>query len=357
MEDKQYIKKTLNLAKDRLGWTNPNPMVGAVIVKNNKIIGQGFYKKYGAPHAEVEAINSAKEDIKGSTLYVNLEPCSHQGKTPPCADLIIKSGITRVVCSTRDPNPNVNGAGLTKLKKAGVEIIVGILAEEARQLNEAFFTYHEKQRPFVAIKFAASLDGKIATRTGDSKWITSEKARAFARNLRSQYQAVLVGINTVIKDDPHLGTRRNNLKDPVRIILDSTLKIPFESQALRDSNAIVVTTSKADKKRIKKLIEKDIELVVFPSETITIPVLLKELWRRKIISVLVEGGSEVLGSFVDSKLVDKVYVFHAPIIIGGTTAKNAVGGRGADTLTTAMRLKDVAYKVFGEITFITGNIK
>jgi len=195
--DEIFIRQTLNLAKKGLGWTNPNPMVGAVIVKNNSMIGQGFHHKAGHPHAEIEALNNLTEDPTGATLYVNLEPCSNFGRTPPCTEAIIKHGIKKVVCATPDPNPENRGKGILKLQKENIEVTVGVLKDEAKKLNETFFTFHEKKRPFVAIKFAASLDGKIATRTGDSKWITNEKARIYARNLRGQYQAVLVGINTV----------------------------------------------------------------------------------------------------------------------------------------------------------------
>src|SRR3989344_2010898 len=223
-ENIKFLKETLKLAKKGLGKVNPNPMVGAVIVKNNKIIGKGYHKKFGYPHAEIEALKNCQQNPKGATLYVNLEPCSHFGKTPPCADAIIKAGIKKVVCCTQDPNPKALG-------KTGIEISFGLLEQEARQLNEAFFTFHEKKRPFIAIKFAASLDGKIATQRGDSKWITNEKARKYSRALRKQYQAVLVGINTVLKDNPHLG-------DSLRIILGS--KIPKNSQVLRNKNILII---------------------------------------------------------------------------------------------------------------------
>lgn len=354
--DEKYIKETFTLAKRGQGWTNPNPVVGAVIVKNGKVIGRGYHKKFGFPHAEAEAISAAKESIKGATLYTNLEPCSHHGKTPPCIDLIIKSGFSRVICSSRDPNPKVNGQGIDQLKRSGIDVVVGTLEKESHKLNEAFFTFHEKKRPFIAIKFAASLDGKIATRAGDSQWISSEKARDYARNLRGQYQAILVGINTVIHDDPHLGTRKKNLRDPIRIILDSTLKIPINSQALRDQDIIIITTEKADKIKSEKFIEKGIEIIVFPGRQITVSELLKKFYQRRIISILVEGGSEVLGSFVDAKLIDKVYAFHAPIIIGGKEAKNAVGGTGVSMIKDALHLKNITHKKFDQTILTIGDI-
>ena len=246
-----FIDETLVLAKKAIGLTNPNPMVGAVVVKRGRIIAKGYHRQAGLPHAEIEAFNAAKTSVKGATLYTNLEPCVHQGKTPPCVDAIIQAGIKRVVCSISDPNPKVHGKGIAKLKQAGIIVSVGLKEKEARALNEAFFVFHEKKRPFIAIKFAGSLDGKIATHTGNSKWITNEPARLFARKLRGEYQAILVGINTVIRDNPHLGTRLAGKKDPVRIILDSNLQIPLNSQVLRDNNVIIATTTHAPEEKKK----------------------------------------------------------------------------------------------------------
>jgi len=355
LEDQQFMKRALALARKGIGWTLPNPMVGAVIVKNGKIIAQDYHKKAGFPHAEIEALQHAPENVQGATLYVNVEPCSHFGKTPPCVDAIIAAGISRVVCCTVDPNPLVKVQGIKKLHEAGIYVTVGILEQEARQLNEAFFTFHEKKRPFIALKFAASLDGKIATHTGDSKWITNEKARLFARNLRSEYQAILIGINTVMKDNPHLGTRIKGKKDPLRIILDSPLQIPLESQALRDTNVLIATTEKADREKKQKLMKKGIEIISFPDkDRIPIPDLLQELYKRNIISIFVEGGSQVLGSFVDEKLVDKVYAFHAPMIIGGEKAVNAVAGKGTERIADAIKLQRVSFKKFDDTILTIG---
>ena len=354
--DIKYLKIALKLAKKGLGKTFPNPIVGCVIVKNAKIIGQGYHHKAGLPHAEVEAITSAKSPTKGATLYVNLEPCSHFGKTPPCADAIIKAGIVRVVCCTTDPNPKVSGKGIKKLRQAGIKVSVGSLSSEAEILNEAFFTFQKKRRPFVAIKFASSLDGKIATNFFDSKWITNAEARNFARNLRGQYQAVLVGINTVIRDDPHLGSGIKGAQDPIRIILDSKLRIPLSSQVLRDNNVLIVTTKLAQKAKYKRLVKLGVPMFICPGKNISLPVLMKELARRQIISIFVEGGGEVLGSFVDSGFVDKAYIFQAPIIIGGKNAVSAVGGQGAVKINSALRLKNIIRKNFGDNSLITGYI-
>lgn len=350
-EDIKFLKETLVLAKKGMGWVNPNPMVGAVIVKDGKVVGKGYHKKYGAPHAEAEAIRFARTSparLNRATLYVNLEPCSHFGKNPPCTDAIIKAGIKKVVCSNIDPNPQVAGKGIKILQDNGIEVKVGSLEEEARVLNKAFFTFHEKKRPYLAIKFASSLDGKIATYTGDSKWITNEQAREYARNLRGEYQTVLVGINTILTDNPHLGVRVRRRKDPVRIILDPKLKIPAESQFLRDDNTIIVTTSQTEKNKKQAFLKKGIEMMVFEKGKIPIAELLSRLANKGIISVLVEGGGDTLGNFVDSGLVDKVYAFYAPILIGGKKGVSAIGGEGVEKITAAMRLKNVLFKKFDD---------
>lgn len=322
--DVYFLKQALNLAKKGMGWTNPNPMVGAVLVKNGRVIGKGYHKKVGLDHAEVEALKTSYENPRGSTLYINLEPCSHFGRTPPCTDAIIKAKIARVVCSSLDPNPKINGQGVAKLKKAGIDVLVGILEDEARILNEAFFIFHTKRRPFIALKFASSLDGKIATKTGDSKWITNEKARKFAGNLRGQYQAVLVGANTITYDNPHLGVRIQGKKDPLRIILDPGLKIPLSCQVLRDKNVLIITTGKADKQKKKIMEKKGFELMLFEEKWIPLGKLLDVLGRKEIISILVEGGGKTIAGFFDEGLFDKLYAFYAPIIIGDVDfVKNA----------------------------------
>lgn len=345
ISDELFIRQTLKLAKKGLSWTNPNPMVGVVIVKNGRIIGKGFHQQAGKAHAEIAALRKT-EYPKGATLYVNLEPCATFGKTPPCVEAIIKAKIKKVVCSTLDPNPKNHGKGIAKLNEAGIETLVGVLENEAKILNETFFTFQIKQRPFVAIKFAASLDGKIATYTGDSKWITNEKARNYARKLRSQYQAILVGINTVLTDDPHLG-------NSLRIILDPLLRIPLNVQVLRDRNVILATLLKTDKRKKKLMEDKGFEILVFDGDHISIPKLLSKLQEKEIISVFVEGGGETLGNFIDSKIIDKVYGFHAPIIVGGKQALT-IGGKGASTIDQALRLKNVSFKKFDDDLLIIG---
>jgi len=365
MNDTYFLKEALKLAKKGLSWTNPNPMVGAVIVKNGKTLSRGYHKEVGLPHAEIEAITSAKQSVKGATLYINLEPCCRSGRTPACTQAIIKSGIKKVVCSTLDPNPKVNGKGIKILKKAGLQVSVGLLEKEARFLNEPYFTFHQKKRPFIALKFALSLDGKIATKTGQSKWISNEKARNYARKLRANYQAVLVGINTILKDNPHLGPREKNKKEPLRLILDPKLKIPLNpvrkrfsngvnSQVLRDNNVLFITTSFAKKEKLKQLKKRGIAIISYRSETISLPRLLDDLRKREIISILVEGGGETIGHFIDEKLFDKIYAFYSPIIIGGKEAVSAVSGKGIENLKSAIRLTNLSFKHFGDNFLMIG---
>lgn len=353
-QDQFFLKETLKLAKKGMGWTNPNPMVGAILVKNGEIIGKGYHKKVGLAHAEIKALKSCKKTAEGATLYINLEPCSHYGRTPPCVDEIIKAKIVRVVCSVLDPNPKVSCKGVAKLRKAGISVSVGVLEDRARLLNEAFFTFYEKNCPFIALKFASSLDGKIATKTGDSKWITNEKARAYARSLRGQYQAVLLGINTILKDDPHLGTRIEGKKDPFRIILDPNLRISLQSQVLRDENVLLVTTSQAPDKKFSLLKQKNITILKFSEKQIPLKKLLTYLKEKEIISLLVEGGGKTLGFFVDEKLFDKVYAFYAPIIIGGEKAKSSIGGQGIDNLKDSIDLKNISFKKFNDNFLVIG---
>lgn len=354
--DRFFLKETLRLGKKGMGWTNPNPMVGCVIVKDERIISKGYHKKAGQIHAEIDALNSAKADAKNATLYVNLEPCSHFGKTPPCVDAIIKAGIARVVCPFNDPNPRVQGSGIKILRNAGIQVTTGLLQEESMELNEVYFSFNAKKRPFIALKFAASLDGKIATRNHDSKWITNEEARRFARILRSNYQAVLVGINTILTDNSHLDVKIKGKKNPLRIILDSSLKIPLNSNVLKDNNVLIATTTNADKKKKQELIKRGVPIVIFNSEKIPLKELLKELAKREIISVFVEGGSQVLGSFVDEGLVDKVYIFTAPILIGGEQAVSAISGKGAESISDAIRLRRLSHKYFGDNMLTTGYV-
>jgi len=349
-----FMKKALQLAKKGCSWTHPNPMVGAMIIKNDTIIGQGYHRKYGHAHAEIEALRSTHEDVSGSTIYVTMEPCCHIGKTPSCVNALIHARIKKVVCSHLDPNPLIAGKGVEILRKHGIQVVTDVLRKEAMKLNENFITFHTKKRPFIAIKFACSLDGKIATSTGDSKWITNEKARSCARKLRSKYQAVLVGKNTVLNDNPHLGCRDVNFKNPIRIVLDSQLTIPLDFQIYRDTNVIVASTKKAPQNKIRALRGRGIKVLIFDTNSVPIEKLLDELRNLNVMSVIIEGGSEIIGSFIDNKLVDKVYVFQAPILIGGIKSIGALGGNGVDNIIDAMRLNNIAYKKIDDNCLICG---
>ena len=351
--EETFMRECLRLAKKGLGWTNPNPMVGAVIVKKGKIIGKGYHRRAGSPHAEIEALKSAGSRARSATLYTNLEPCCHFGRTPPCTDAIIRSGIRRVVCATRDPNPAARG-GIEKLRRAGVTVSVGTLKDAALDLNETFYTFHTKQRPFVALKYAASLDGKLATRTGDSKWITNTRAREYARRLRGTYQAVVVGVETIIADNPHLGARTRGLPDPLRVILDSHLRTPVRARVLRDSHVVIATTRRAPISKKETLERSGVKVLTFGGEHIPPKELLASLRKMNIVSVLIEGGGAVLGSFVDAGIVDKVYAFSAPIIIGGEDAIT-IGGKGVSSISEALRLRTLKIERFGDNTLVVGS--
>ena len=358
------MQRAIELAAVALGRTSPNPVVGAVIVKNGQVIGEGYHKKAGTPHAEVHALNAAGEEAAGATLYVTLEPCSHFGKTPPCADAVIKAGIKRVVISAADPNPLVAGNGIRKLKEAGIEVEIGVLQKEACHLNEAFIKYIQTGIPFVSLKTAMSLDGKIASYSGDSKWITGETARHHVHQLRNTYDAILVGIGTVLKDDPQLNTRLdiNDTRDPVRIIIDSNLDLPIDSNIARSANkqrTIVFCTTKADMQRRTKLEDLNIEIINVHSETDFIPLeeVLKILGEKGLCSLLVESGGEINSYFIEHRLVDKVYWFIAPKIIGGRHAPSPIGGQGIEFMKEAVELTSMEIQKFAEDILITGYFK
>lgn len=350
----KYLSQTFILATKAQGLTSPNPMVGAVIVKNGKIIGQGYHEKFGQNHAEVNAINSAKESCVGATIYVSLEPCGHFGNTPPCVDAIIKSGIAKVVFAISDPNKNSVSDSVKILEDARIKVESGFLESEARKLNEQYFYFHENNKPFVALKFAASLDGKLATKSNDSKWITNEAARSRARELRSFYQAILVGANTVINDNPSLDSRIKNTNDPLRIILDTKLKTDTEAKVYKDKNVLVFCGSIAKKQDLERLKKAKINVIQLNTESIKISELLRELAKLNIISLMVEGGGSVLGSFLEEKSFNRVYAFYAPILVGGESAVS-IGGNGFTTIKDSPRLKNTTIDVFDDNYLITGD--
>ncbi len=360
MTDEEYINLALNLAKRGKGKTSPNPMVGAIIVKDGKIVGKGYHKKAGKPHAEINALRDAGEKAKEGTLYINLEPCVHYGKTPPCTDTIIKNRIKRVVIGMKDPNPVVSGKGIKKLKKHNIDVSVGILEEKCRRLNEVFCKYITTRMPFVILKAASTLDGKIATKIGNSKWITSEKSREYVHRLRNEVDGILVGIETLIKDNPLLTTRIRGGKNPIRIIVDTKLRIPIDSKVLSisEGETIIATTSLASKEKIRILEDMNIKILLIDLDNNRVDLLklMKELGKRGITSILLEGGSKINGSFIDKGIVDKVYLFFAPKIMGGRESIPIFSGKDIENLNDIINLRELNIKRIDRDILISGYI-
>ena len=343
MNDEYYMKEALRLARRGLGKTSPNPMVGALIVKQGQIIGRGYHQRFGGPHAEINAIQDAKGDISGATLYVTLEPCCHHGKkTPPCLDTLLKYNWKRVVIGILDPNPKVNGRSVEILKQKGIETSVGVLEEECRRLNEVYFKYIQTGIPFVTLKFAQSLDGRIATATGDSRWISSEPSLKFAHQLRSLHDAVLVGVGTVLKDDPQLTVRLVKGRNPLRLVADSRLRITLNSKILKEqeiAHTVIVATPQADKEKLSSLNQMSIEVLMVEADKdgeVTLKDLLQKLGRRNISSILVEGGATTITSFIRRGLADKVIAIIAPKIMG--KGIEAVADLGIREVSHALKL-------------------
>jgi len=359
------MKRALDLAARARGRTSPNPMVGAVIVRDGRVVGEGYHERAGLPHAEVVALEQAGELAKGATLYVTLEPCCHWGRTPPCTKAIIRSGIKEVIIATLDPNPLVSGKGVDELRRNGIEVEIGLMEEEARKLNEFFFKHITTGLPFVILKIAMSLDGKIATVTGESRWITSPQSRRMVHELRDQVDAVMVGIGTVLKDDPRLTTRlpEGEGKDPIRVILDSYARTPPTARVINprsSASTIIATTTKADAGRVKALREAGAEVAVLDEDEegrVDLKSLMEYLGGRSIQSLLVEGGSEVASSMLMRGFVDKVMFFIAPKIIGGADAPTPIGGIGVRRLSEAITLKEVEVKRIGPDILIQGYVE
>lgn len=361
--DELYMKRAINLAKKGAGHTSPNPLVGAVIVKDNKIIGEGYHEYYGGNHAEVNAMENAREDIEGATIYVTLEPCSHFGKTPPCAKEIVKSKFGKVVVGMMDPNPLVSGRGIRIIEEAGIEVVTGILEEDVKELNEIFIKYILTKRPFCYMKYAMTLDGKIASWSGDSKWISSEKSRKYVHEIRQKVSAIMVGIGTVLADDPSLTTRRGLEadKDAVRVILDTKCRIPLDAQVLNLDSSVrtIIATGSTFEEKLAVLREKGVEIIVTPikDNRIDIKWLFEELGRMGIDSVLLEGGSTINYSALEAGVVDKVMAFVAPKMIGGQKAKTPVEGEGIEYVRNAVRLDNIDIKRFDDDILIVGRVK
>jgi len=361
--DRHYMKMALELAARARGRTSPNPMVGAVVVKDNRIVGQGYHARAGTPHAEVLALEEAGKEARGATLYVTLEPCCHHGRTGPCTEAVINAGVARAVIAMRDPNPLVSGGGIRRLKEAGVEVVTGVMEEDALELNEVFIKYITTGLPFVTAKAAMSLDGKIATHAGKSKWITGPEARAYGHCLRDWHDAILVGIGTVRADNPSLTTRlaAGEGRDPVRIILDSMARTPLDAIVLTqhsEAPTIIAATAGAPPERLEALRRAGAEvLVVNEGPRVDLTELVKILGKREITSVLIEGGADVHGSAFAAEVVDKVVWFIAPKIIGGREAPGPVGGRGAGDLSGAAGLERVKVSRLGPDFCIEGYLK
>ena len=365
--DKQYMKMALDLAALARGRTSPNPMVGSVIVKNGSLIGKGYHRKAGTPHAEIHALREAGEAAKGATIYVTLEPCCHHGRTGPCTEAILSAGIKRAVVAMTDPNPLVAGKGLERLSNAGVEVVSGLLAEESARLNEVFIKYITTKMPFAVLKTAMSLDGKIAAYTGHSKWITGPAARGYVHHLRNSYDAILIGIGTLLADNPSLTTRLSDQdgnetgRDPMRIIVDSLARTPPDAKVLTQASAaptIIAVTGAAPKDRVQKLLDAGAQIITAgDGPKVDLPYLFKSLTAREISSILVEGGATINASALNQRLIDKVIWFIAPKIIGGKEAPSPVGGQGVATATEALQLDRISVQHFEEDICIEGYIK
>ncbi len=349
-----YMQRALGLARQAEGRTSPNPMVGAVIVKDGRIVSEGYHRQAGEPHAELIAIQAARESLQGATMYVTLEPCAHYGRTPPCTDAIIAAGVAKVYYAIGDPNPCVDGKGHAQLEAAGIVVHVGLCADEARELNRPFLKYVKSGLPFVTAKFAMSLDGKIATRAGDSRWITNPASRRRVHELRNISDAILVGSGTVLADDPELTTRLDgDVRHPLRIVADSRGRSPISARIFDPSlpgKTVLATTGAACPKYCAELADRGVDVWVLPTDEkgrIVLPALLRELGQRGRLTLLVEGGSDLLGAFFAESLVDQVFAFVAPIIIGGKCAPGPVGGAGVQKLAEAIRLRFTQVETFG----------
>lgn len=365
MPEEKYMRRAIELAKKGSGHVNPNPLVGAVIVRDGEIIGEGYHECYGQLHAERNAIANAKKrgnSLEGSTIYVTLEPCCHYGKTPPCTEAIIEEKIARVVVGSDDPNPLVSGKGFQMLREKGIEVIPHFLKEECDAMNHVFFHYIRTGTPYVAMKYAMTMDGKIACYTGDSKWVTGEESRAHVQTLRNHYKGIMAGIGTVLADDPMLNCRIEGGRDPIRIIADSHLRIPMDSQLVRTAGQqplIVACLPDADEEKEAQLQEKGVEVLRIPGvttaditeeqkEVISLPVLMKELGARKIDGILLEGGGQLNESALQAGIVDRIYCYIAPKIFGGAQAKTPVEGQGLTRAADAWQFKRIGMQEFGQ---------
>jgi len=360
-----YMEQALSLAKLALGQVSPNPAVGAVVVKNDVVVGQGYTQPPGSNHAEIVALQQAGEQAKGSVMYATLEPCCHYGRTPPCTQAIIAAGFTEIHLAMLDPNPLVSGRGKDELEKKGIKVYIGEHEEEAKEINESYTKFITTGMPFVTAKFAISLDGKIATKSGDSKWISSDEARKHVHNLRYAADAVMAGVNTVLVDDPHLTCRCGGgkggmaRKQPLRVIVDGKGRTPLTAQVFSEPGKTLLALGRLlTPEEARAFAQVGAEVLELPSEEglVDLERLLKALGEREISSVLVEGGGTLLGSLFDHQLIDKVIAFVAPIIIGGKEAKTGVGGKGVDKVVDSVKLQRVRIEKFDQDLMVSGYV-
>jgi diaminohydroxyphosphoribosylaminopyrimidine deaminase / 5-amino-6-(5-phosphoribosylamino)uracil reductase len=362
-DDEKYMRMAFRLAEKARGRTSPNPLVGAVVVKTGQVISRGYHRKAGEPHAEAIALKKAGMKAKGATLYVTLEPCSHTNKrTPPCTPLVLQSKVKRVVISMIDPNPHVSGGGIKTLRKAGIEVVTGVLEAEAKKLNERYIKYIRTGIPFVTLKIAQTLDGKIATASGESKWITGENARAEGHRLRNDNDAILVGINTILKDNPSLTTRIPRGRDPIRVIVDSKLRIPLKAKVITQRSSAktcIATLDTMPKDKLVKLLDAGAEIFLARGREgrVDLAYLMKMLGGFGITSVLIEGGAEVNASALKAGIVDKVVMFIAPMLMTGVDSLCCIGGKSPAKLGKAVMLHDVTSHFIGRDMMVEGYVR
>lgn len=364
--EEQYMRRAILLARKGMGHVSPNPMVGCVIVKDGRVISEGYHEKYGTYHAERSALLSCKEDPEGAEAYVTLEPCCHYGKTPPCTEILIEKKIRKVYIGSRDPNPLVAGKGAKILRAHGIEVVEDVLKEECDALNEIFFHYITKKTPFVSMKYAMTLDGKIACAGGDSRWVTGEESRQFVQQLRKQYSGIMAGIQTVLLDDPMLNCRIEKGVDPVRILCDSHLRLPLSSKIVKTAKQIRTyavycekSLSASEAGRKEALLERGVRLLEAGGDDgrIDLPLLMEKLGEEKIDSIILEGGGTLNASALSAGIVQKVYAFLAPKLVGGQNARSPVEGDGILRMADAVKLSHVTLEHFGEDICVTGRIE
>lgn len=349
--DIKFMELALELAAKGEGAVNPNPLVGAVVVKNGEIVGRGYHKSYGDAHAEVYALDMAGEKSEGATLYVTLEPCSHFGKTPPCTDKIIDSKITRCVIAMKDPNPLVAGKGIDRLRKAGIDVEVGLLERSSRELNRVFLKYITKSEPYLFLKCAITLDGKIATKCGNSKWITNEISRRKVQQLRNRYSGIMVGINTILEDDPSLNCREAGLRNPFRIVVDPNLKISLDSKILKNrdgKNILVTSQDSCNSEKIKFLKNLGVRIVSLSGKKFKVSAILKEIGKLNIDSVLLEGGSKLISEAMRENCIDGGEIFIAPKFLGDREALSFIDGFSIELMKDAFQIENPKFNIYGD---------